>query len=294
MKKNLLFGVLFAATIANAQFTDDMESYSLGPVHAGHWNSWDGSAGGIDAIATDYRANSGTQSMYIGPGQTQDAILDLGNKTFGVWTINYKLYVPTDSTGYYNFQEVTPVGSGAYAINVFFNEGGAANGSGVVYDDANPANSIATFTFPNDAWFDVEQVINLGTDSIFMKVNGTSIYSGPFYSGGNLGGIDFFSIDAVNAYYIDDVVFSAGAVGIQETEQDLELSVYPNPVNDILNVTAGENITNVTVYDLAGKVVKNNNYNALSVTVNTDDLPNGSYVAKITMGEESKMVKVLK
>lgn len=294
MKKQLLLISLFAISVANAQFTDDMESYALGPVHTGHWNSWSTNAGTEDAIATNYRANSGTQSMLISYNEVQDAVLDLGNKNSGVWTVNFKLYVPTDSTGYYNFQETTPIGAGAWAVNIFFNEGGAANGAGIIYDDSDPAVEVGTFSYPNDSWFDVSQVINLDTDSLFMSVDGTNVYSGPFFSGGLLGGIDFFSISPIHDLYIDDVAFFAGSVGIEEDKKEIELSVYPNPVNDILNISAKENITNVTVYDMIGKEVKNIDFNALTLTINTADLPFGSYLVKVTMGEESKMIKVLK
>tara|TARA_B100000809_G_C15102410_1_gene517422 strand:+ start:266 stop:1150 length:885 start_codon:yes stop_codon:yes gene_type:complete len=294
MKKKLLIISLFAATAANAQFSDDMESYALGPVHSGNWNSWSGNAGTEDAIATDYRASSGTQSMLISDGEAQDAVLDLGNKSFGVWTVNFNLFIPSDSIGYYNFQEATPVGSGTWAVNIFFNETGTANGAGIVYDDSNPSVESGTFSFPNDTWFEVSHVINLAIDSIFMSIDGSLVHSGPFYSGGNLGGIDFFSIGALHNMYIDDVEYFSGAVGIEEDKKDIELSVYPNPVNDFLNITAKENITNVIVYDMFGKEIRNINTSALTLSVNTSDLPSGSYLVKVTTGKQSKMIKVLK
>jgi len=296
MKKQLLMISLFAVSVANAQFSDDMESYALGPVYAGPWSNWSASAAATteSGIATNYRASSGTQSMLISDGGAQDAVLDFGNKTSGVWTVDFNAYVPLDSTGYYNFQETTPIGAGAWAVNIFLNEAGAANGAGVIYDDSNPGVEVGTFSFPNDVWFDVSHVINLDTDSLFMSINGTNVYSGPFFSGGLLGGIDFFSIDNMHNLYIDDANFSAGSVGINEANEAIELSVYPNPVNDVLNITAKENITNVIVYDMVGKIVKNIDFNALSLTVNTDDLTSGSYLVKVTAGKESKMVKVLK
>ena len=39
------------------------------------------------------------------------------------------------------------------------------------------------------------------------------------------------------------------------------VNVYPNPVNDVLYSSVKENITNVTIYDMVGKVVKNINFN---------------------------------
>ena len=39
MKTNLLMISLLAATVANAQFNDDIESYALGPVYDGAWSN---------------------------------------------------------------------------------------------------------------------------------------------------------------------------------------------------------------------------------------------------------------
>jgi hypothetical protein len=292
MKKQLLIMSLLVLTAGNAQFTDDIESYALGPVHEGHWNSWDGSAGAIDAIVTGIRANSGTQSILIQEGGTQDAILDLGNKGSGVWTVNFKLYIPSDSTGYYNFQEIVPVSGGAFTIDLFFNRDALAPGNGEILNDAQE--EVATFSYPQDAWFDVSHVINVTTDMVFITIDGNVVYEGPFSSGSKLGGIDFYSIDDNNRMYIDDIDYFEGSVGVEEIDSNLELSVYPNPVNDILNLTAGENITNVTIYDMLGKVVSNADFSALSLTVNTSNLASGSYMVKVTMGDKTKMVKVLK
>jgi hypothetical protein len=127
-----------------------------------------------------------------------------------------------------------------------------------------------------------------------MSVNGVSVYSGPFYSGGMLGGVNIYSIDTKHCLYLDDVSMTEGSVGINEADNAIELAIYPNPVNNVLNVSAKENITNVTIYDMVGKVVKNINTNTLTLSVNTDDLSSGSYLVKVSIGEESKMIKVLK
>ena len=296
MKTNLLMISLLAATVANAQFNDDIESYALGPVYDGAWSNWSASAASSteSGTVTNYRASSGTQSVLISNSTSQDAVLNLGNKTSGVWTIDFKAYVPTDSTGYYNFQESTPISAGAWAVNIFFNKDGAANGTAVIHDDSNTGVEVGTFSFPNDSWFDVSHVINLDTDSLFMSVNGVSVYSGPFYSGGMLGGVNIYSIDTKHCLYLDDVSMTEGSVGINEADNAIELAIYPNPVNNVLNVSAKENITNVTIYDMVGKVVKNINTNTLTLSVNTDDLSSGSYLVKVSIGEESKMIKVLK
>jgi hypothetical protein len=72
------------------------------------------------------------------------------------------------------------------------------------------------------------------------------------------------------------------------------LNYYPNPVKDILNIFAKENITVIKVYDLTGKKV-------LSKTVNTDKtildmshLPKASYLVKIETERGIKTIKIAK
>ena len=288
-----MFISLFTATIANAQFTDDMESYALGPVFQNNWSNWDNNPAStnLSAIASTNFASSGTQSMLIDNNTIQDAVLNLGNKSTGIWTVEFKLLIPGDSTGYYNFQEVTHINGGAWALNFFFNDASATPGTAIIRDDSNPALDLGTFAYPQSTWFTMTHVINLDTDEITVRVDGNQVYTGAF-----LSGIDFYSIDANHQLYIDDVSMTSGAVGIKEFDTILNLSVYPNPMINELNIStaSNENITNVILYDLTGKVVKNINYNDISVIVNTDDLAAGSYIAKITVGEKTKTIKVLK
>ena len=74
--------------------------------------------------------------MLIDNNTIQDAVLNLGNKSTGIWTVEFKLLIPGDSTGYYNFQEVTPINGGAWALNFFFNDASATPGTAIIRDDS--------------------------------------------------------------------------------------------------------------------------------------------------------------
>lgn len=298
MKKIYLLAFTLAAFAfsANAQLIeDDMESYPLGPVHEGHWSSWSGVGGAEDLLITDEQALSGSQSGKIGDDGVQDAMLLLGNKTSGTYTLNWYMYVPGGKTGYYNIQEDEDTGAtgGIWAINVHFNLDGGGAGTGYVVDDANPANIVATFSYPENFWFELSHEINLDNDTVKMYLDGSLIYDGPFYSGGNLGGVDFFSIDANNTYYIDNVTYTEGLVGVEDFASD-SFRVYPNPVKDILNISTKTAVDNVTVYDILGKVVLSENPDAISPKVNMSGLSSGAYLVKVTIGNASKTVKILK
>jgi hypothetical protein len=310
MKKKLLFISLFAFGAVNAQFTDDIESYSLGPIHSGHWSSWSGNPGAEDGIVSNYRASSGTQSIFIGNGGSQDCILDLvtstggsSNITAGQWTVEFNLYIPSDSAAYYNFQEVVPIGGGSWGFEIFFgdttsNNGGVNNGVGALKaTGATPTQ----FSFPNDTWFTITHYIDVDNDLIDIRIDGTSIYSGSAYTNdatgqpyGALAGLDFFSASNTNNFYIDDVNFTSGYSNVDDVIETTQVSVYPNPVTDVLYINAAENMSMVTVYDMMGKTVRTLTPNALNLTIDTAELPAGAYMVKVDMGETSKIVKVIK
>ncbi len=312
MKKKLLFISLFAFGAVNAQFTDDIESYPLGPVHQDHWTSWSGSPGAEDGIVTNYRASSGSQSIFIGLGGfgSQDCILDLVTSTGGVtnitggeWTLEFKMYIPSDSAGYYNFQEVLPISGGSWGWEIFFGDttstnAGVNNGIGTM--KATGATSVM-FQYPNDTWMTITHYIDVTNDSINILIDGNSIYNGPAYTNdatgqtyGALAAVDFFPASNDNTYYIDDVSFSVGYANVKNQDITSTLSVYPNPVTDVLYINAEKNITAITVYDMMGKMVKTLTPNISNLTINTDDLPSGAYMVKVDMGETSKTVKVIK
>lgn len=71
------------------------------------------------------------------------------------------------------------------------------------------------------------------------------------------------------------------------------ISLYPNPVNNILNISGAQNITLVTVYDIYGKVlqtVKGDNIRQVDLSAYTS----GIYLIKATVGTATLTQKVIK
>ncbi len=294
--KKIYFTALAAFALSltvNAQIIEDnMEGYPLGPLEAGHWGTWDGSAA-ERLVITDAHANSGIQSGMIGGDKLQDAILMLGNETAGEFTVRWNMYVPAGKTGYYNVQENEVPGNGAWAINVHFNMDNATPKTAMIVDDSNPGLMIGSFQYPEDTWFTLTHVIDLDVDMVTMFMNSTEVYNGPFYSGGNLGGFDFFSIDTNTEIYIDDVLYADGVVGISENTVDT-FSVYPNPVSDFLNIKAKTNVEQVVIYDALGKAVLSVNPEVISPKIDMSSLTSGMYFVKVSSGKTSQTFKVIK
>ncbi len=299
MKKIYLLAFALGSFVfsANAQLiNDDMEGYTPGPVHEDHWSSWSGGAGPEDMIIVTDQSFSGGQSGYIGAGAgPQDAMLLLGNKTTGQYTLSWYMYIKGGKTAYYNVQEDEDTGSsgGIWGINVHFNEANGSPGTGTVQDDLNPATTVATFSYPENFWFQLTHEIDVDTDTVKMYIDGSLIYDGAFYSGGNLGGIDFYAIDANNEYYVDDVYYADGIAGVSDFSAD-SFRVYPNPVKDVLNISTKTAVDNIAVYDVLGKLVLSAQPDVISPKINMSGLSSGAYMVIVTIGNASKTVKIIK
>ncbi|WP_294820579.1 T9SS type A sorting domain-containing protein [uncultured Flavobacterium sp.] len=72
------------------------------------------------------------------------------------------------------------------------------------------------------------------------------------------------------------------------------LTFFPNPVNDVLNISYNEAISGVVVYNLLGQPVLKAAPNATSAQVDMSSLAAGSYIVKLSSGDSSATIKVIK
>ncbi|MBQ1652214.1 MAG: T9SS type A sorting domain-containing protein, partial [Bacteroidales bacterium] len=70
------------------------------------------------------------------------------------------------------------------------------------------------------------------------------------------------------------------AVGIDESIAT-EIAIFPNPANDILNITSSETISEIEIVNVMGQVVKRIEVNSDNVVCNVEDLKAGVYVVRI-------------
>lgn len=78
---------------------------------------------------------------------------------------------------------------------------------------------------------------------------------------------------------IDDIYVGAG-VGINEVEENA-IAVYPNPANNVINVNATSNISNVEVYTITGQKVGDFTANSTNTRISTANLTTGLYLMRI-------------
>lgn len=72
------------------------------------------------------------------------------------------------------------------------------------------------------------------------------------------------------------------------------LRAYPNPVQDVLNLSYTQNITKVEVINLLGQQVIAKPMNATQSQIDMSHLPNGTYLVRVTADDQVKTIKVIK
>ncbi len=72
------------------------------------------------------------------------------------------------------------------------------------------------------------------------------------------------------------------------------LKYYPNPTDSELTVSYKEPIRSIEVYDLAGKQVKVQQFDANEVRINVSTLASGTYMVKVQTDTGSQFIKVVK
>ena len=69
---------------------------------------------------------------------------------------------------------------------------------------------------------------------------------------------------------------------------------YPNPVNDILNISYSSEITSVNVINLLGQQVISRNVGSTSTEIDMTNLSAGAYIVNVSIGNVIKTIKVIK
>ncbi|MBT8261888.1 MAG: T9SS type A sorting domain-containing protein [Bacteroidia bacterium] len=302
MKKIYLLALaLFAFTYTNAQIIeDDMEFYNLGEMGTQNptvWTSWtnDGGASNDGMLVVDTQASSGDQSLLSPGDEGRDPVLLLGNQTSGDYSLIWNFYIPTGKEGYLNIQGQTPpVGTAFSGVfnsgNIYFNE---ANGNPNGITDSNPTSDLSGLTFPHDEWFSVLLYVDVDALTYSFTIGGVTSPDAAFQDDAVLGGINYFPGASVSEMYIDDVLFDDGLLGANDFDT-VALSVYPNPVQDILNISTKEAVQNISVYDVLGKLVLQAQPGTVSPTIDMGALSSGAYMVQVTVGNTTKTVKVIK
>ena len=98
-----------------------------------------------------------------------------------------------------------------------------------------------------------------------------------------------------NNLYIDNINMSyENTTGLAASDIE-EVSIYPNPTIDILNISSSNSFSNIQVLDMMGKeVLMKNDFNVKNTSLNTSQLDNGYYSIKISQGTRVSFYSFIK
>ncbi len=93
--------------------------------------------------------------------------------------------------------------------------------------------------------------------------------------------------------FIDNVYFSNVALAT-ETFGQAGVSIYPNPVRDVLTVDTKNTIDNISIYNMMGQQVISQNPNAASAKVTVSALQKGIYLVKVSAAGKLSTNRIIK
>lgn len=98
--------------------------------------------------------------------------------------------------------------------------------------------------------------------------------------------------DQNNYALFDYVEFNDGTNLSIKKEETYPVSIYPNPVNDVLNIQSVNNIESISVYNFFGSKVLV--YNNVVKTINTSSLDSGVYILETRFDVGKSILKFIK
>jgi uncharacterized protein YjdB len=89
-----------------------------------------------------------------------------------------------------------------------------------------------------------------------------------------------------------EVKYSHKALNTSNDNEDVEITVYPNPTRGIINVTASGTIETMSIYSITGQQVMKVDNQMASMPIDMSGLPKGVYFVRITLnGSDNQIVK---
>lgn len=83
-------------------------------------------------------------------------------------------------------------------------------------------------------------------------------------------------------------------LSVNDYEIDTSVKIFPNPVNDVLNISANRIIKTIEIFDVQGRIIQTALVNETSVSLNTDTFTNGIYFFRIKTEVGAHVQKIIK
>jgi hypothetical protein len=209
-------------------FDDKPNGSYVAQSYQGFWTTWENNPGTAeDALISNEQSQSSPNSAklnYSG-GNGTDLVFVPGNKTNGVYTIDFDLYIPNNGSAFFNLLHIFNGFSSTWAVGIYFNVDASGGPQAGTYIQENAI--ITPFNLPPfETWFPVSLYVDVDNDIAKISICGNhihewqfSVVENPLYGGtplAQLAAIDFFPPQSGSIFYMDNFKFCVPALVIQE------------------------------------------------------------------------------
>ena len=297
---DIVFEQAGSTVIFEANFDDLPNGSYLAQSYPEFWETWDNNPGtSEDALITTEQSASTPHSAKCTYGT--DVVFKAGDKTSGVYTLEFDMYFPNNGRGYFNLLHIFDRGNqgqdSEWAIGVYFNVT-AITPTGT---NIQVGGQVTPFTFPYETWFPIKFYINLDEDIATISINNQLLKEWQFSlteNGGvgtrQLAAADFYPPQAGSTFYIDNFKYTALSTG----ETFPIMDVTPDNITEALPIggTATKTITVANtgtsigeyaswlVYDIDNPPAGSNTYNIAYCGENQSPIGYTSYVGDVEVG----------
>ena len=293
MKKLLLFiAAISSVEICSSQsIYDDFDDYKVGQYlgieSGGLWTTWTNNPGGSeDTYIVDNQSFSPDNSIQLMSGGVTDVVLPLGDHSSGSWTLSFMMRLTEGNGGYFNILHDFSAAASNWALQVYFSQTGYGNlvvGNGFV---------TAEFTHPVGEWFQVQVDVDIDSNQATMSISDASVFTWAWSEGSTspssiLSALNLYPaapLGETALYHVDNVSFSAFGVGIDELNSDI--SIYPNPANDVFYISNPQGSV-VEVFNLLGESVYSSQLTGGQSSIDCSSWAKGVYFIELTSESNS-------
>ncbi|MBP8823637.1 MAG: T9SS type A sorting domain-containing protein [Flavobacteriales bacterium] len=298
----LLIGLLPLVSAGQTIYAENFDSLHPGdrisatlPAQWRTWHHLPGSTEDAPVVATFSHSAPHSlrflQTTFGALGGPVDQMLLLGDRQWGSYVLRWNMYVAEDRGAFMELLHSTDGASSTPAAVFTFNTFSGAGNLQMWLDGQEP-----TSTFNHGTWFEVAFGFDLDTRVATFWVNGTVRATWAFDtmpSGtptiNQLSAMRFFAYAGgagyLGEYYIDDLVYEQGTVGIDEAATGPPLRLYPNPTNGDATLSVDRSLAGAEVFfhDASGRLVRSSQWPIGSTTyhLGAGALAPGTYLLRV-------------
>ncbi|MXV37945.1 T9SS type A sorting domain-containing protein [Flavobacteriaceae bacterium Ap0902] len=238
---------------------------------------------GERSLRVTYDPSAGFQPLPImGAFRSLDAPLEKDD-----FALSYSIYLenpPSNNSSTFAL-ECGSVVDEKLVLEIYFNY----NGKILILENADTEFTVNEIgTWQTGTWYDI--AVSGGENGVNYYLNGELMYSGTLLY--NIDELRFVHDNYSGTAYFDDISYDYSKLNVDEMNST-EFNIYPNPVVDQLFLgNLKEDVEEMKVYDLTGKIVLN--LNILNNTIDVSALADGVYVLQLKTSNGIKSKKFIK